>query len=352
MSLIRVKTKEKIYQIDLENGNFEKIADKILPFCGRKKVFVLTDHNLLRLYGRQLRTQLEKRGFCPILYSIEPGESSKALSSYEEVCSFFIGKGIGRKDCILAFGGGVVGDLAGFAAATIHRGLSYIQVPTSVIGQTDSSIGGKTGINLSCGKNLIGVFHHPETVIVDPKLLVSLPQREKRSGMAEIIKCALIGDLQMLSMLEETGEEKIDERMPELIFRCLSIKASLVSEDEKDRGRRILLNFGHTIGHAIEAQEGYRSFSHGEAVAVGMSLITKASEEKKFTQAGTYDRIKAILGKYHLPFCLGIEDRESLARQIGRDKKADGEEIRLVLLKTAGEAFVQRVPLSEIIDFI
>ncbi|MDO4720866.1 MAG: 3-dehydroquinate synthase [Peptostreptococcaceae bacterium] len=352
MSLIEVKTKGKIYPVDLENGNFGKIAEKIAPLCGGKKIFLLTDDNLLRLYGERLRAQFEERGVCVVLYSIKPGESSKALSSYEEVCGFFIGKGIGRKDCILAFGGGVVGDLAGFAAATIHRGLSYIQVPTSVIAQTDSSVGGKTGINLSCGKNLIGAFHHPEIVIVDPTLLASLPQREKRSGMAEIIKCALIGDLQMLRILEETSEDKIDERMPELIVRCLSMKASLVSEDEQDWGGRVLLNFGHTIGHAIETLGGYQSFSHGEAVAIGMSRITKASEEKNFTQTGTYDRIKTILGKYHLPDDLEIEDRESLVAQIGRDKKTEGEEIRLVLLKTAGEAFLQRVPLSEISDFI
>lgn len=352
MAMIRIQTEGKTYTADIEKGNFEKIPGKIRPLSRSDRLFVVTDANLLRRYGERLNRLLEKEGFRIRTCSINPGESSKALSSYERICSDFIEGGISRKDTILAFGGGVVGDLAGFAAATIHRGLPYIQLPTSLIAQTDSSIGGKTGINLSLGKNLIGAFHHPEAVIIDPDLLLSLPEREIQNGMGEVVKYALISDEQLLRMLETLDEKRLFEAMPELIFRCLSIKAEMVRQDEKDQGRRLLLNFGHTIGHAIEAQRDYGDYSHGEAVAIGMARITRASEAMGFTQRGTYDRIRRILKKYQLPFEIAGDEKKLLIERIGRDKKAEGDKIRLVLLKRAGEAFIRSVSLKEAEDFI
>lgn len=351
MSVVRVKTSVKKYDILIEQGLFSKIAEEIRAvYCG-KRIFLVTDENVAAIYERDLLSQLSQAGFEVVNYVIKPGESSKALSEYSEICEYFVDNEITSADLIVAFGGGVVGDLTGFVASTLKRGLPYIQIPTSVISQVDSSVGGKIGLNLKIGKNFIGAFYHPECVLIDPKLLYTLPDKYKRDGMGEIIKYALIKDKDLFFALEMMDSNTWINQMEEITRRCLQIKANLVEIDERDRADRMLLNFGHTLGHAIEIEGNYEKYSHGEAVSIGMSVITAKSEKMGFTREGTHDRIVSILKKYHLPYRIDSMDMENLLHRMYLDKKVSGDYIDLVLLRSIGEGFIQKIERKELSTF-
>lgn len=336
------------YEIIIEKGAFNNIAKEIKKVYSGFRLAVITDENLYGLYGEQLRASLLKESFELKIIVIKPGESSKSFETLMEIYSGLTGF-LRRNDLIAAFGGGVVGDLAGFAASTYMRGVKFIQVPTTLLSQTDSSIGGKTAINLPEGKNLVGSFYHPERVIIDPLLLKSLPDKYLTGGLGEVIKYACIKDESLFNKLT-ASKNYIHENTEELIYTCLNIKKELVEKDERDYGLRMLLNFGHTIGHAIEKQLNY-AVSHGEAVCVGMYHITKNSQRLGFTKANTIEKLTSLLEYYNIKYNLAIST-EQIIEFIYSDKKSNSDYINLVLLKEIGSAYIQKVPLDNLCDFI
>lgn len=338
----------KKYEIIIKKGAFNNIAKEIKEVYSGSILAVITDENLYGLYGEQLKSSLLKEGFEIKIIAIKPGEDSKSFDTLMEVYSSLTGL-LRRNDIIVAFGGGVVGDLAGFAASTYMRGVKLIQVPTTLLSQIDSSIGGKTAINLPEGKNLVGSFYHPERVIVDPLLLNSLSEKYFTDGMGEVIKYACIKDENLFNELI-ASKNYIHENTEKLIYTCLNIKKELVERDERDYGLRMLLNFGHTIGHAVEKQLNY-AVSHGEAVCIGMYHITKNSQRLGFTKANTLERLTSLLEYYNIKYNLPLST-EHIIEFIYSDKKSNSDYINLVLLKEIGSAYIQRVPLNNLCDFI
>lgn len=254
---------------------------------------------------------------------------------------------------ILTFGGGVVGDLGGFAASTLLRGIKFIQIPTSLLAQIDSSIGGKVAVNLPKGKNLVGSFYHPEAVFIDPNLLDTLKERFIADGMAEVIKYGCIRDKELFfKLLNYKSQEELFENIEEVIYNCCDIKRAVVEDDEKDLGIRMILNFGHTLGHVIENYYNYEKYTHGEGVAIGMHHITKKSEELGLTEKGTAELIEEILKKYGLPFEMPKIAREDILKTINLDKKSHVNDISLVLIEKIGDAFLKKISREDIFDYI
>lgn len=308
---------------------------------GAGRCAVITDERVGHLYAERVRTSLEEAGIQVHVITVPAGEASKSFGELESVCRRMIRAGLDRRSFAVALGGGVVGDLAGFAASIFFRGIPYVQAPTTIVSQVDSSVGGKTGINTDEGKNLIGSFHPPRLVLADTETLQSLPDREFREGFAEIIKHAAIRDAAMLDELEslDTGSRT---GLEALIARNVGIKAAIVAGDEHETtGVRALLNFGHTIGHAIEASAGYGRFLHGEALGPGIRAALHLSERFSSLQPADSARILRLLRRFHLPLQLPADISTSdVLKRLGRDKKFDQGKIRFVLLRRPGEAFV------------
>ena len=294
---------------------------------------VVTDSNVGPLYAEAVELSLSQAGFQPVRVTVPAGESSKSISQLGFICDAMIEAGLDRASLLIALGGGVVGDLAGFAAAVYYRGIPYIQIPTTIVSQVDSSVGGKTGVNAAGGKNLIGSFHQPRLVIADTDTLGSLPKREFNEGFAEVIKHAAIRDPAMLDSLDD---------LPLLIARNVGIKAAIVAEDEfETKGLRALLNFGHTIGHGIEAAAGYGKFLHGEAISLGLRAACRLSVEKSGLPEHEAARVSEALDTYRLPAQLDASiETEAIFSALKKDKKFAAGGIRFVLLKRLGDAFV------------
>ena len=332
--LLRQTPYEVIVGHDLLNRTGEFIH-QVLPVG---KCALVTDSNLAPLYAGPVQESLEGAGFTVIPVVVPAGEKSKSLIRAEAVCDALISGGLDRHGLVVALGGGVVGDLAGFVASIYHRGIPHVQIPTSVVAQVDSSIGGKTGVNAARGKNLIGSFHQPALVVADCRVLETLPQREFDEGMAEVIKHAVIRDAGML----ETIETFTRSDLPALIARNVKIKARIVAEDEEERNDvRALLNFGHTIGHAIESAAGYGRYLHGEAISLGLAAALHLSVEKAGLPRADAERVLAALEGFnlpvHMPADLGTAD---LLTALRMDKKFREGAIRFVLTKALGSAFV------------
>ena len=258
-----------------------------------------------------------------------------------------------REDLIITFGGGVTGDTGGFAAATYLRGVQYIEVPASLLAQVDSSIGGKVAIDMPWGKNLAGCFYNPIAVFIDPELLCTLEKRYLHDGLAEVIKYGCIKDKSIIEkLLAFKNDKELLEGIEDIIYTCCSIKKSIVEADEKDFGERMLLNFGHTLGHAVERCFEYKKYTHGEAVGIGMFNITIKSEKMGITQEGTSDAIKKVLEKYELPYEMPCIDKKSMLDAVALDKKNSGKGIRLILLKKLGEAFIEKCSMHDAAKFI
>ncbi|GAB6149688.1 3-dehydroquinate synthase [Clostridium novyi] len=353
MRELKISLGENSYSILIEKGLISSIGKKISEIYNGKKVAVVTDKNVDKFYGDKIVSQLEGRGFNVKKIVLNPGEKSKSvevlLNTYDELLDFNITRG----DLIIALGGGVVGDLTGFAAATLLRGIPYIQIPTSLLAQIDSSIGGKVAVDLNRGKNLVGNFYHPKAVFIDPNMLKTLDERFFYDGMAEVIKYGCIRDKQLFyNLLNYNTNEELIENMEHIIYSCCNIKREIVERDEKDTGERMLLNFGHTIGHAIEKYFNFEKYTHGEAVALGMYAITKKSEEMKLTKEGTSNLIKDILTKYNLKYDIHLEDKESILNAISLDKKNKGEFMNIVLLNEIGKSFIHKIKKEKVSDFI
>ncbi len=305
-----------------------------------KAAALVTDSNVAPLYAEGVRTSLESAGFRVTTIIVPAGESSKSMAQVASICGQMLRAGLDRKSVLFALGGGVVGDLAGFAAAIFQRGIPCIQIPTTIVSQVDSSVGGKTGVNTAEGKNLLGAFHQPRLVLADVNTLATLPDREFNEGFAEIIKHAAIRDASLLDLAEDRAS--IRSHLVELIARNVAIKATIVEEDERETsGTRALLNFGHTLGHGIEAAGGYGRFLHGEAISLGLVAAVHLSVEKAGLSAEEANRIIQSLKIWDLPTILpdDVSDEDILAA-MERDKKFDAGQIRFVLIRSLGDAFV------------
>lgn len=321
----------------------------------RQRCAVVTDSNVAPLHAFEMVARLQASGFAVTLITIPAGEASKSMEVATEICRRMLQAGLDRKSFLIALGGGVVGDVAGFAAAIFQRGIPYVQVPTTIVSQVDSSVGGKTGVNTPEGKNLLGAFHQPALVVADVETLGTLPGREFREGFAEIIKHAAIRDAALLSEVETTDWESVQagDRAPlvSLISRNVAIKAAVVEDDELEtKGIRALLNFGHTIGHGIEAAAGYGQLLHGEAISLGMVAALRISETHAGLDPGVTGRVVRILRNLRLPVRLNPTiPQEQILAALARDKKFEEGQIRFVLLRSLGDAFVSdAVPLESV----
>lgn len=307
------------------------------------RCLLVTDENVAAHYRTPVATQLESAGWTVHSIVLPPGESTKSADSLQRLYDEALEWGIDRQTPVLALGGGVIGDLAGFAAATLLRGIPLVHLPTSLLAQVDASIGGKTAINHEMGKNLIGAFYQPELVCADPTTLDTLPINEYTSGMAEVVKHALIGDAALFEHLEDHLDSIFSRRdrtaVTTMIERAVQVKATIVSTDEKEHGRRAILNFGHTFAHAIEAVAGYGTFSHGEAVAVGMRAGLYLSLQRH-PSAIPRDRVDDVLRRIPVSGDPSILSFDDLYTAMASDKKNQGETIRFVVLRELGDAYV------------
>lgn len=343
-----MKTNTKTYPIFFERDIINVTGKILKKFYSGRKVGIVTDSNVNRLHGERLINSLEKERFEAFVIEVNPGEESKSLKTFENICTFLLKYGITRGDIILNMGGGVVGDLGGFAASVLLRGIRYVQIPTTLIAQVDSSIGGKVGINLDEGKNLIGSFYQPEGVIIDPEFLSTLDDRYFADGMGEVIKYACIKDMELFKLLEKKEKALTTHGLDTLIEKCCKIKSQIVEVDERDTQERMLLNFGHTLGHAIEKYYNYSKYSHGEAVALGMLHIVKKGEAMGLTLPGTYQKLKRLIEIYNLPQEFPQMDKNRVKNIVMLDKKGIAEEMNIILIRDIGNGFIHKIKRDEI----
>ena len=320
------------YPILIKNGALKSVGSLACEAVVGRKAFVVSDETVYPLYFETVAQSLRAAGFSVHGYAFAAGEGSKTSATLLELYSQFHAAGLSRSDLIVALGGGVVGDVTGFAAATYLRGVPLIQVPTTLLAQVDSSIGGKTAIDLPFGKNLAGAFYQPKAVVLDPTVLRTLPRGRMAEGMAEVIKYGMIRDLQLFEQIEGQAYD-----LEWILERCVRIKTTVVAADERDSGERMLLNFGHTVGHAIEKITGYTQLSHGEAVAIGMVVACEVGEMIGRTPAGTADRLRKVLDHYQLP-TMCPWPASQLMSAIHSDKKRLAGKLYFILLKQIGEA--------------
>jgi 3-dehydroquinate synthase len=338
---VSVDLAERSYQVLIEEGLLAHAGQHILAAGLTGKVAIISDSTVAPLHAATLQKSLEAAGLHSTLHVFPAGEASKSLGVAEQLCSALAAAGHDRKSMVVALGGGVVGDLAGFVSSIFYRGIPFVQIPTTIVSLVDSSVGGKTGVNICEGKNLVGCFHQPRLVLIDPHTLRTLPAREYHEGFAEAIKHAAIRDASMLADLAALDPDS-REVPAALIARNIAIKARIVEADEHETlGIRALLNFGHTIGHGIEASRPYGEILHGEAISLGIRAALYLSEKHAGLSPEEAQSILALLEKFHLP--LRLEDSiptSLILEKLSRDKKFSHGSIRFVLLRRAGEAFV------------
>lgn len=328
----------KCYEVLIGSGLTSALGERIRAVSGAKRAFLVSDDRVFSLYGEGVLKNLRDAGFLADSFVLAHGEGSKNLSVYEELLLSMNEFGMNRSDVVVALGGGVVGDLAGFAAATYRRGISFVQVPTTLLAAVDSSVGGKTAVNLQSGKNLVGCFYQPDLVVCDTDMLNTLPIEEYRNGCAEIIKYAMLSGEDLFSLIERTA---VCSRYEEVIARCVEIKAQYVEADEYDRSARMLLNFGHTIGHAIEAVSEYR-VPHGMAVGIGMAAVTRASVKFGYCTKELSERLQKLLSLYGIPVTIGLSE-EALYKKAMLDKKNSSDTMRIIVPKKIGRCEVLEI---------
>tara|TARA_Y100001968_G_scaffold167939_1_gene153773 strand:- start:769 stop:1878 length:1110 start_codon:yes stop_codon:yes gene_type:complete len=341
---IRVELTNNPYEIIIGGSGIEGLGKELLNLGikPQTKVLLVTNSIIAAHYGDQLKEYIQKAGFQICSLIIKEGEENKNLRTIEQIHNEAFKIKLERGSLVIALGGGVVGDIAGFAAATWLRGISVIQIPTTLLAMVDASIGGKTGVNHSGGKNLIGAFHQPKLVLIDPTTLKTLPEREFRAGMAEVIKYAVIGDPLLFSLLEEASHidtlSKLSSHLlEELLERSVAAKAKIVASDEKESGLRAILNYGHTFGHVIENLCGYGNFLHGEAVAIGMVAVGELALIKEKWSKSDADRQKELLKKAGLPISWPDIDSEDVLKTLEGDKKVKDGDIRFVIPNKIGK---------------
>lgn len=346
MKTIRIDA-SKQYSVHIGQNLLGDAGKLISQIRAPGKAAIISDSNVFPLYGQILSDSLLNAGFSVYSYTFPAGEEQKNAHTYLNILNFLAENTFTRSDVLIALGGGVTGDITGFAAATFLRGISYVQIPTSLLAMVDSSVGGKTAIDLAAGKNLVGAFYQPNLVICDLNTLNSLPVDIYRDGCAEIIKYGVLYDPVLFAHLSQNG---LDFDREYVIARCISLKGDVVKSDEFDTGARQLLNLGHTIGHGIEAQSGY-CIPHGKAVAAGMAIVAKAAWKQGICQQDTYEKICGILEKFQLPQTTNYQ-AEELFRSALSDKKRSGDTVNLIVPVRIGLCNIQKVLTSELISFI
>ncbi len=348
--IISVELSERSYDIVIGNGLISRLGTLISPLLARPFTVIVTDENVADEWLQPATEALSNSGISCETIILPAGEASKSFASFEHLTSELLTKGVERRDHIIALGGGVIGDLTGFAAATLRRGMGFIQVPTSLLAQVDSSVGGKTGINSTKGKNLVGAFHQPALVVADLDTLDTLPMREMKAGYAEVVKYGLIDDPGFFGWLEQNGESLIagdKAAQGHAVSVCCRAKARIVAEDELEKGKRALLNLGHTFGHALEAECGYDgSLLHGEAVAIGMVQALQMSEAMGICEQGSSLKVAEHLSTIGLPVAIADLAQnfkvDDLISHMMQDKKVESGKLVFVLASAIGAAEVRR----------
>ena len=338
---LKVELAERSYPIVIGTGTRAEFGAAVKAHTGASRAFVITVPPVAKRYAPALERSLTAAGIAPKRFVIPDGERSKNLREAEKLYDALLAAGAERGSVVIALGGGVVGDLAGFVAATLLRGVAFVQAPTTLLAMIDSSVGGKTGVNVKRGKNLVGAFHQPRLVWIDAATLKSLPRRELLAGLAEGVKHAAIRDARLFALLERELERLLaldPEILLPFLARNCAIKAGVVSRDERESGERVLLNFGHTLGHAIETLSKYKGVLHGEAVAMGMSFAARRSEELGLATPGSAVRLVALLARAGLPTELPPFPRRAYLEAIAADKKRKDAHVRFVVLRTIGSA--------------
>jgi len=346
MKTISVSTSRK-YDVKIGSGLLPQLGMEIAAVCKPQTVAVISDSTVWALYGEVAAKSIEDAGFKTISFVFPAGEASKNGNVYLQALNFLAENRITRSDCIVALGGGVVGDLAGFTAATYLRGIPNIQVPTTLLAAVDSSVGGKTAIDLPAGKNLAGAFYQPLLVLCDTDTLGTLPEDTFRDGCAEVIKYGVLYDPELFSYLETTGLSFDREKV---IARCVELKRDVVIEDEFDTGLRMRLNLGHTIGHGVEAQSNF-TVSHGKAVAIGMAIVSRSAAKEHICDCETKDRIISILRAFGLPVNTVCSAEEIYTCALS-DKKRSGGSVSLIVPERIGYCRIQKTPVEALKNFI
>lgn len=343
MKTISVHTQSS-YDVLVERGILSRCGEFIKPLAKGSKCAIITDDNVNALYADKVTASLENNGFSVVKFVFPHGEASKNAQTLLDIYAFLCENEITRSDCLIALGGGVVGDITGFAAATFLRGMQYVQIPTTLLAQVDSSVGGKTAIDLPQGKNLVGAFKQPAVVLCDPDALSTLPEIFLADGMGEVIKYGMIRDAALFDLLCGLNLETVQTHFDEIIPTCIAIKRDVVEADPFDHGERMILNFGHTLAHAIETYYHYETYTHGSAVAAGMCMMTK--------QCGTIDQymqLCACVNAYKLPISVDAPIEELIPLCSG-DKKRAGGNLRYVVCEPTGSAQIRTVTLQEFHD--
>jgi 3-dehydroquinate synthase len=360
-SVVRVALGARAYDIAIGRGLLATLGERIKALRPRARVAIVTDEAVAKLHLGAAEDALKSSGIGSTSIVVPAGEGSKSYATFEQVCEAVIAARVERNDLIVALGGGVIGDLAGFTAACVRRGLDFVQVPTTLLAQVDSSVGGKTGINSRQGKNLIGAFHQPVLVIADTALLDTLAKREFCAGYAEVAKYGLLGDAAFFAWLEKNWQDVFagGPACEHVIAVCCRAKAGIVARDERETGERALLNLGHTFGHALEAGCGFSDrLLHGEAVALGMALAFEFSAHKGLIAASEATRVSAHLAAVGLPTHLkdvsgGVPAADTLMDLIAQDKKVRRGSLTFILVRGIGQAFVENnVDAAEVRAFL
>lgn len=354
MRIVHVPLAARSYDIHIGSGILDQLASQCAALKLGRKCAVISDRNVARRYGRTCTSLLKAAGFEPTLITVAAGEPAKSLKVVQYCYDQLAKHRLERKSFVVALGGGVVGDLAGFVAATYLRGVPFVQVPTTLLAQVDSSVGGKVGVNLKAGKNLVGAFYQPRIVLCDLDSLRTLPPREFRAGLAEVIKYGIIYDAALFEQLERDMDRilaKDADVLEAVIARCCEIKAQVVAQDETESGLRAILNFGHTIGHAIEAISGYRKYLHGEAIAIGQVAAARLSAMHAGLAKSDAERIAVLFKRAALPTTIKLSRQQlaQLHKAMLLDKKVTAGEIKFVLAERIGKVqWGQSVPLPSV----
>jgi 3-dehydroquinate synthase len=361
---VPVNLADRSYNISIGQNLIANAGGLIAPLLNRPFVAIVTDENVAKAHLANLEKSLKASGIETKSIIVPAGEATKSYKYLAELCDGLLAAGVERRDVVIALGGGVIGDLTGFAASVLRRGVNFIQIPTSLLAQVDSSVGGKTGINSPLGKNLIGAFHQPVAVLADLDVLNTLPKRQRAAGYAEVAKYGLLGDAAFFEWLEASVETIINgsndvSAIAHAVQTSCAMKARIVAEDETETGVRALLNLGHTFGHALESATGYSDrLLHGEAVAIGTVQAFKFSEHLGYCAKGTNERVVKHLKRAELPTHVSeisgsLPPKEKLVELMRQDKKAVGGKLTFILAKSIGETFIAKnVAESDVLTFL
>jgi len=353
MKTIQVELGNRSYPIQVKSGLMQEFPTILSKNNHGQKWVIISQYKLMELFGFELMAQLKDSDFDIDYLTLPIGEAAKSLNEFSGVISQMIKLKCDRSTTILAIGGGVVGDVGGFVASSFMRGIEYYQIPTTLLAMVDSAIGGKTGINFTEGKNLVGAIYQPKGVLIDPKILDTLPKRELISGLSEVIKYGAIWDREFFDQISQWLDDLDSFPFEKAVNRSCEIKAEIVSKDEREDGLRRLLNFGHTIGHAIETLTHYSKFIHGEAVAIGMVYAAKLSQKLGKCKEGTPQRLDRLVRKCGLPADLPDLNSKAIIESLYHDKKTMNHKIKFILVKEIGVVeIVEDMPEEKIISFM